>query len=151
MLTGIIFALACLSTGQDRQVPPPVTSAFAAQFPGAHVKKWEERKEGYWATFRLHGRKCEAGYSPSGAWEATETPVRLTRDLPAVVRTAWENSRYVDWLIFGIKKIELPGQTRYTIHVARMQALGPDDADIAEEDNLVISEKGGLSVEKITR
>lgn len=151
MLAQLLLALTFAAGWQAPEIPAPVTTAFAAQFPGTHVKKWEERKEGYWATFRLHGRKCEAGYSPSGAWEATEMKVKLTRDLPAVVRAAWENSRYRDWLIFGIKKIESPGQTRYTIHVARMQALGPDDADIAEEDNLVISEKGELSIENLTR
>jgi hypothetical protein len=67
------------------------------------------------------------------------------------VRSAWEKSSYRDWLIFGIKRTDLPGQVHYTIHVARVQALGPDDADIAEEDDLVISEKGALSVERIAR
>ncbi|MBS1604316.1 MAG: hypothetical protein JST42_16745 [Bacteroidetes bacterium] len=151
MLAQLLFALALSARAQAPEVPAPVAIAFATQFPGAHVKKWEERKEVWWATFRLHGKKCQAGYSPSGAWEATETPVSLTRNLPAPVRTAWENSQYRDWLIFGIKKTELPGHQQYTIHVARVQALGPDDADIAEEDNLVISEKGGLSVEKLSR
>lgn len=72
------------------------------------------------------------------------TKVRWIHNLPKSVQKGWLNSGYASWLIFGIKKIETHGQTLYSIHVAQMQSLGPDDADIGSEYELYLSDSGQL-------
>jgi hypothetical protein len=72
------------------------------------------------------------------------TKIKWIRNLPAPVRTGWRNCKYLSWKIFGIKKLVTSGDTLYTIDVALFQSLGPDDADIAEEDVLYFSSAGQL-------
>ena len=72
------------------------------------------------------------------------TRIRWIRNLPQPVKAAWRNCKYADWHIFGIERLATPADTLYMIHVARYQALGPDDADIAEEDLLYFSSTGQL-------
>lgn len=134
------------STAQGRafHIPPEVTKAFVTQFPGSHLKKWEQRKEGYMATFRQNGKKYVAYYTVGGAWEATESPVKWTWLLPQAVQDAWKKSTYSNWLILDIKKIVMPEQTLYALHVGLMQSLGPDDADMGSEYVLFFSAKGEL-------
>ena len=72
------------------------------------------------------------------------TRIKWTWKLPHAVRAAWEDCSYSSWKIFGIKRLVTRSDTLYTIHVALYQALGPDDADIAEEDLLYFSSAGKL-------
>ena len=83
-----------------------------------------------------------------GKRQATESPVKWTRNLPKPVRQAWKNCQYKDWLILDMKKIEKPDSTIYTIHVGQVQSLGPDDADIGSEYILFFSDKGQLIKEQ---
>jgi|GEM_PF-5247429 hypothetical protein len=72
------------------------------------------------------------------------TRIKWTWKLPQPVRTGWENCPYSSWKIFRIRRLVTQGDTLYTIHVALYQSLGPDDADIAEEDRLYFSPTGKL-------
>jgi len=130
--------------GQKSQVPLEVSKAFALHYPTGHLKKWEHKNEEYIATFRQQGKKCLAYYTFRGNWEATESPVKWTRNLPEAVRAGWNTCKYMDWLIMDMYKIDKPGQTLYSIHVGQVQSLGPDDADIGSEYILFFSDKGQL-------
>jgi len=129
-------------------IPAAVDKAFVTQFPKGRLKNWEQKNEGYMATFRQNGRKYFACYTPDGTWVATESSVKWTRDLPGAVRTGWSNCKYRDWLILDMKKIVKPVQTLYAIHVGQVQSLGPDDADIGSEYILFFSDKGELIKEE---
>ena len=85
-----------------------------------------------------------AGRAGAQGRDTSVTRIRWTRKLPVPVQSAWGKCAYVSWHIFGIKRLVTPVDTIYTIHVARYQALGPDDADIAEEDILYFSPAGKL-------
>src|SRR5882757_614426 len=98
-------------------VPQPVTAAFVKQFPAGHLKKWEQRKEGFIADFRLDGKKYFAYYASDGAWMGTESPIKWTWRLPTVVREGWKNSGYGAWYVLDIKKIDRPDGPLYTLHV----------------------------------
>lgn len=126
-------------------VPQQVASAFTAQFPGGHLKKWEQRKEGYIADFSLDGKKYFAYYAADGAWKGTESPVKRTKDLPAAVKTGWKNSGYSAWYVEDIKKILTPEQPLYALHVDNSVLLDADHHDaFREEYVLFFSEKGEL-------
>ncbi|HVU96926.1 MAG TPA: hypothetical protein VHE34_16970 [Puia sp.] len=76
--------------------------------------------------------------------DTVATRVKWTWKLPQPVRAGWKNCPYSSWKIVGIRRLVTHGDTLYTIHVALYQALGPDDADIAEEDRLYFSSTGKL-------
>jgi hypothetical protein len=146
-LTAIVATMIVLhasAQGKEFHIPPKVTRSFATQFPTGRLKKWGQKKEDYIATFRQNGKKYIARYAPDGAWQAAESPVKWTRNLPGLVRAGWNNCQYMDWLILDIKKIETPQNTLYAIHIGQIQSLGPDDADIGSEYILFFSDKGVL-------
>jgi hypothetical protein len=76
--------------------------------------------------------------------DTAATRIKWTWKLPPPVRKAWKNCPYSTWHIFEIKKLLTRVDTLYMIHVALFQALGPDDADIAEEDLIFFSSEGKL-------
>lgn len=147
VLTLMAVAFAHLhSAGQDRKfnVPSEVKMAFVLRFPAGHLKKWVERHDEFIATFRQDGKKCLAYFTSGGIWKATERPVKWTRNLPEAVMAGWNNCKYISWFILDMKRIEVPYQTLYAIHVGQIQSLGPDDADIGSEYILYFSDKGEL-------
>ena len=85
-----------------------------------------------------------AGAAAARAQDTAIRKVKWTRNLPAAVRSGWKNSKYGSWHIFGIHRLVTRTDTLYTIHVARYEAMGPDDAILAEEDRLYFSSSGIL-------
>ena len=126
-------------------VPQKVVTAFTTQFPNAHLKKWEQRTEGYIADFRQDGKKYFAYYTGEGAWKGTESPIKWTRQLPAAVKEGWKTSGYYSWYVEDIKKIQTPEQPLYVLHVDNGTLLDADHHDaFREEYVLFFSEKGEL-------
>ena len=70
--------------------------------------------------------------------------VKWIHDLPPQVQKGWKDSKYAAWKVTWIKKLLISADTLYTIEVVLYQTLGPDDADISEEDLLFFSNKGQL-------
>ena len=89
-----------------------------------------------------------AGATVARTQDTVVTKVKWTRNLPPLVQAAWKNGKYASWHIFGIHRLITRADTLYTIHVALYQALGPDDADIAEEIVLYFSTAGKLLKER---
>jgi len=146
-ILAFFFAVSAIlqsSAQKNLIVPAEVSRAFANQYPNARLKNWQQEKEAYVAAFRQSGRKCRASYTAGGTWEATEFPIKWTRNLPGPVRVAWKNCQYAGWLILDMKKIEMPAQNLYSIHVGEVQSLGPDDANIGSEYDLFFSGNGQL-------
>ena|ERR1700743_16190 len=146
-----LIAIAMLSETMIAQahsaVTPPqaVSSAFSTRFPGAKLKKWEQRKEGYIADFRLNGKKLFAYYASDGKWEGTELPIKWTKNLPSAVREGWNKSDYAAWYVLDIKRIDRPEGPLYTLHVNNGSLLDSDHHDaFLEEYVLFFSEKGEL-------
>lgn len=143
-----LIAIAIFSktmTAQATIPPAAVSTAFTSQFPKAQLKKWEERKEGYIADFRLNGKKLFAYYAADGTWKGTETPIKWTRNLPEAVRKGWDHSEYTAWYVMDIKKIETPEQPLYALHVNNGTLLDSDHHDaFLEEYVLFFSENGEL-------
>lgn len=120
------------------KVPKPVQSAFYTQFPPASLKKWEVRKEGYIAVFKVDGRKHYAYYTEDGKWVATETQVKRTRHLPEAVRTAWLNSGYADWYVHNIRKLETAEGHSYVMHLNSGSTLDANKVDAFNRDHTLV-------------
>ncbi len=150
----VIIMIALLSQSMIAQadtagvVPTQVATAFTTQFPGARLKKWQQRAEGYIADFRLNGKKLFAYYSADGAWKGTETPVKWTKDLPAAVKEGWRTSGYYNWYVMDIKKIETPGEPMYTLHVNNGPTLDSDHYNNFLEEYVLFFSPSGQLVRK---
>lgn len=147
----ILLIVAVMSQSMTAQgdsnliVPQKVVAAFTTQFPNAHLKKWEQRKEGYIADFRQEGKKYFAYYAEDGVWRGTESPIKWTRQLPAAVKEGWKASEYYSWYVEDIKKIQTPERPLYVLHVDNGTLLDADHHDaFREEYVLFFSEKGEL-------
>jgi hypothetical protein len=121
------------------KVPQPVQASFYTQFPPASLKKWEVRKEGYIAVFKINGRKQYAYYTSDGKWVATESRVKRTRHLPEAVRTAWLNSGYAHWSVHNIRKLETAdGQHSYVMHLNDGNTLDANKFDAFNKDHTLV-------------
>ncbi len=117
----------------------------------SNVTKWEIRKEGRIAHYKVDGRKHYAYYTHDGQWKATESPVRRTRHLPDAVQTAWKNSGYIGWYVHNIRKIETPGQSLYVLHLNNTVLLDANKVDNFKEDHVLYFTREGelVKTEKI--
>jgi hypothetical protein len=135
-----------IANTSNTNVPPAVTTAFTTRFPGAHLRRWQQRPEGFIADFRIGRRKLFAYYSTDGTWKGTEAPVKWTKLLPPAVREAWERSDYKAWQVVDIKKIDRPEGPLYTLHVSNGDLLDSDHHDaLLEEYVLFYSASGELT------
>jgi len=125
-------------TVNTNSVPKPVQAAFSTQFPPATLKKWEVRKEGYIAVFKLGSQKKYAYYNHDGKWVATETRVKRTRHLPEAVRTAWLKSGYADWYVHNIRRVETTEGNSYVMHLNNGSTLDANKVDAFNQDHVLV-------------
>ena len=82
----MFVAVAMLATvscmAQD--APSAVKNAFAKNFPGASVKKWDKEDGKYEANFSKGGKIMSATFAADGTLEETETDIKVS-ELPASV------------------------------------------------------------------
>jgi hypothetical protein len=125
--------------------PQAVTTAFAARFPNVQVRKWAEKQQTYFATFRWKGKKTSAYYAPDGSWKATEVLMHWSWNLPETVRQAWRHSDFSAWYLMDISKIETPDGMLYALHVNNSPLLDSDHAQIDHDEyEIFFNEKGEL-------
>ena len=78
--------------GMAQSTPAAVKTAFAKRFPGVTVKKWDVEDGKYEANFMQGGKMMSATFSGAGAWEETETDIKVS-ELPAAV-TSYVKANY---------------------------------------------------------
>jgi hypothetical protein len=147
LLAIALFSQTMIAQAHPAVVPPQaVVTAFAGRFPNAKVKNWEEKPEGFIADFKLNGQKVFAYYAADGSWKGTETPIKWSWKLPAVVREAWKNSDYAAWYILKIKKIEMADGPLYVLDLNNSPFLDSDHSNPVFQEEYVIffNEKGEL-------
>ena len=103
--------------------------------------EWRDKLTGFTASFSVDSIDYLASFSNKGEWESTEIGIEQS-DLPEVVQDGFEKSKYADWTVNEIRKIELPDDVlQYRIQVER--------SDINKR-NLYFSSKGRMLRDKIT-
>src|SRR5947199_8913514 len=66
------------------QAPATVKEAFAKNFPGITVKKWDKEDGKYEANFTQNGKTMSATFDANGTLEETETDIKVA-ELPLSV------------------------------------------------------------------
>ncbi|MDR3712195.1 MAG: hypothetical protein P4L51_05225 [Puia sp.] len=101
-------------------VPQQVSQAFANRFPAGKLRKWEERKDEYIASFTQDGNRSTAYYSPNGDWIKTETFIRGKRNLPDEIRQGFRKCSYSNWIVDKIWETESHSGPAVTMDVRRI-------------------------------
>lgn len=129
------------TTAQVRKIPAAVTEGFKNKYPNASNVEWKDKLTNFQATFDLDNEKYEARFNKKGEWQDTENEIE-DNDLPQVVTDGLKKSKYADWEIEHMHKIELPNdKIQYRIEVSK--------SDL-QKKNLLFNSEGRLLKDKIT-
>ena len=137
----LIVATGATSFSQVRKIPAEVTEAFKQKYPAATNVEWRDKLSNFSAVFESDNEQYEARFNSKGEWQLTENEIEES-DLPEAVKDGFDKSKYADWEIGKIHKIELPdGSFRY-----RVEAVKSD----VRKKNLSFNSEGRLIKDRIT-
>ncbi|WP_315820708.1 PepSY-like domain-containing protein [Paraflavitalea speifideaquila] len=126
---------------QVRSVPASVTEAFKSKYPSASNVAWKDKLSGFVAAFDHDGHHYEARFNNKAVWQYTEEAVGES-GLPADVKDGFNKSKWAEWKVGGVTKIDLPdNKTQY-----RVLAVKSD----LQKKNLLFNSEGRLLKENIT-
>lgn len=129
------------SFAQVRKIPAEVTEAFKQKYPTAINVEWRDRLSNFSAVFESDNAYYEARFNSKGEWQLTENEIEES-DLPDEVKDGYDKSKYADWEIGKVHKIELSdGSFQY-----RIESIKND----VRKKNLYFNSQGRLVKDRIT-
>lgn len=130
-----------ISFAQVRKIPSEVTEAFKEKYPTATNVEWRDKLSTFSAVFESDNIHYEARFNSKGEWQLTENEIEES-ELPEVVKDSYDKSKYADWEIGKIHKVELSdGSIQYRIETVKSEV---------RKKNLVFSSEGKLLKDRIT-
>ncbi|MBC7828190.1 MAG: PepSY-like domain-containing protein [Chitinophagaceae bacterium] len=139
----LILVITCLGTSfaQVRKIPSEVTEAFKQKYPTATNVEWRDKLSNFSAAFESDNEHYQARFNSKGEWQLTENEIE-EGDLPEEVKEGYDKSKFADWEIGKIHKIELSdGAFQY-----RIEAVKND----VRKKNLYFNSEGRLVKDRIT-
>jgi Putative beta-lactamase-inhibitor-like, PepSY-like len=142
-----IFSMALLASAsfssfaQLRKIPAEVTNRFTEKYPMATNVEWKDKLSGFSASFTLDNLSYTAAFTNKGIWETTEQEIEES-DLPETIKDSYEKSKYAEWTIGKMDKIEMPDN----VIQYRVEAIKSD----IQKRNLYFSSTGRLLRDKLT-
>jgi hypothetical protein len=137
----VLVISAQFANAQLRKIPGAVTESFKTKYAAASNVEWKDRLSSYVATFEQNGQKHNAYFDDDGTWKHTDIEIEES-DLPSAVNDGFQKSKYTDWDIDRVEKIEKnDGNTEYRLHIKK--------GDIRKK-NLLFNSEGKMLKDKIT-
>ena len=137
----VFFLGVTISFAQVRKIPSEVTEAFKEKYPTATNVEWRDKLSTFSAAFESDNIHYEARFNSKGEWQLTENEIEES-ELPEVVKDSYDKSKYADWEISRIHKVELSdGSIQYRIETVKSEV---------RKKNLVFSSEGKLLKDRIT-
>jgi hypothetical protein len=134
-------SLAIVVNGQIRKVPASVTEAFKEKYPNATNVEWKDKVTSFAASFEEEGKQYEAKFNSKGEWQETEEMIN-EEEMPETVKEGLEKSKYSEWEIIKVRRIELPGDVvQFKVQVEKSEI---------QKKNLLFSSEGKLLKDNIT-
>ena len=113
-LTSLLFANIAFS--QIRKIPSNATENLKQKYPNAESVEWKDAVSHFTAKFKLDGKDYEAHFDSDGNWK--ESMVKVDEaELPGAVRDGLAKSKYSDWEVGKVEKIESGDKIRYRLQV----------------------------------
>lgn len=137
----LIVVTVASSFAQVRKIPSEVTEAFKQKYPTATNVEWRDKLSNFSAVFESDDEQYEARFNSKGEWQLTENEIEES-DLPESVKDGFDKSKYADWEIGKIHKIELADSSLQY----RIEAVKTD----VRKKNLSFNSEGRLIKDRIT-
>ena len=139
----ILLVSFCTTTNAQglRKIPATVTEAFKTQYPDATHVSWKDKTTGFEAGYEWQGKKMFTKFSGKGEWMKTETLLNYS-ELNSDVQTGLQKSKYHDWAIKEVKKLDIKSDKHFYVIEVRKSAF--------QKKNLYFNEKGELQKDHIT-
>src|SRR4029078_46437 len=115
------IALAVISNqtfSQIRKIPSSATENLKQKYPNADKVEWKDGLSHFTAKFQLDGKDYEAHFDNDGNWKESLTKIDES-DLPAAVRDGHAKSKYSDWSIDKVEKMESADKVQYRLQVKK--------------------------------
>jgi len=115
------IALAVISNqtfSQIRKIPSIATENLKQKYPNADKVEWKDGLSHFTAKFQLDGKDYEAHFDNDGNWKESLTKIDES-DLPAAVRDGHAKSKYSDWSIDKVEKMESADKVQYRLQVKK--------------------------------
>jgi hypothetical protein len=104
LLAGLLL-FANSSFSQIRKIPSSATETLKEKYPGAENVQWKDQITHFTAKFELKSKDYEAHFDNDGNWK--ESLVKIDEsELPAEVKDGLEKSKYADWTIDKVEKLQ---------------------------------------------
>ena len=111
LLTNIAFS-------QIRKIPSNATENLKEKYPGADNVEWKDAISHFTAKFKMEGKDYEAHFDNDGNWK--ESMAKLNDgELPEAVKDGYAKSKYSDWTIGKVEKIESTDKVSYRLQVKK--------------------------------
>lgn len=141
LVLALVITTTAASVAQVRKIPAEVTEAFKQKYPEATNVEWRDKLSNFSAVFESDNVQYEARFNSKGEWQLTENEIDES-DLPEAVRDGYDKSKYAEWEIGKVHKIELSdGSFQY-----RVEAVKND----VRKKNLYFNSEGRLVKDRIT-
>jgi hypothetical protein len=116
LLAGCVL-LSNQSFSQIRKIPSGATETLKQKYPGAENVQWKDQITHYTAKFESGGKEYEAHFDNDGNWK--ESLVKSDEsEIPAEVKDGIAKSKYSDWAIDKVEKLEAAGgNVQYRLQV----------------------------------
>ena len=103
---------------QIRKIPANATENLKQKYPNADKVEWKDGLSHFTAKFQLEGKDYEAHFDNDGNWKESLTKIDES-DLPAAVRDGHAKSKYSDWNIDKVEKMESADKVQYRLQVKK--------------------------------
>ena len=116
-LTLIVFSNNTFS--QIRKIPSNATENLKQRYPNADKVEWKDGLSHFTAKFQVEGKDYEAHFDNDGNWKESLTKLEES-ELPAAVKDGHAKSKYSDWTVDKVEKIESTGdKVQYRLQVKK--------------------------------
>ena len=113
-----LTAISNQTFSQIRKIPASATENLKQKYPNADKVEWKDGLSHFTAKFQLDGKDYEAHFDNDGNWKESLTKIDES-DLPAAVRDGHAKSKYSDWTIDKVEKMESADKVQYRVQVKK--------------------------------
>ena len=120
LITLMAFLFITVATqAQIRKIPSSATDNFKTKYPTAENVEWKDKISHFAAIFTIDDKSYEAHFDNDGNWK--ESIVKLDdSEVPAEVTDGYNKSKYTDWTIDKVEKMETnSGKVQYRMQVKK--------------------------------
>jgi hypothetical protein len=116
----IVMAISININAQDKNesvIPQVIISAFNNKYPNTEVKRWKIEDDRFIAKAIIKNSKSFAAFDKNGKWLNTVTKITWPWKLPKAVNAALNKTKYGNWHVYSMAKLERPSGNFYRIIV----------------------------------